>query len=95
MKLKALNDKVVLIKIKREEQTTDFGLVLSKGYEPVDRARVVAVGPDVKEVVKDMVVLIDWKKATSATVDGIPFYMVKEEDVVAVFDEDVVVEDLE
>jgi hypothetical protein len=33
-----------------------------------------------------MVVLIDWKKATNATVDGIPFYMVKEEDVVAVFE---------
>ena len=86
MKLKALYDKVVLIKIKREEQTTDFGLVLSKGYEPVDKARVVAVGPDVKDVTKDMVVLIDWKKATTATIDGIPFYTVKEEDVVAVFE---------
>lgn len=72
-----LHNKVIVQQIENQSVSSG-GIILNRSEEP-DRARVVAVGPDVDEVSVDEIVLIDWNKAVKAgdfhvvTVDNIVF----------------------
>lgn len=85
-KIKPIKDRVACVRLKKETKTTS-GIILTKedGAE-VDRAEVVAIGPDVTLVNVGDVVLIDWNKVAVATMDGIPTYLVAEENIVGVFE---------
>ena len=73
--MRPLHNKVIVERI-AGQTITDSGIVLQRSNE-VDRAKVIAIGPDVDEVSVDDVVLIDWNKAVKAgdnyvlTVDNI------------------------
>jgi co-chaperonin GroES (HSP10) len=66
----------VLVKRIPGETTTSSGIVLQRSNE-VDRAEVLAIGPQVDEVSVGDIVLLDWNKAIKAgdnyilTVDNI------------------------
>ena len=47
----------------------------------VDTEQVVAIGPDVAGIAVDDLVLVDWNKAKGTTLDGIPTYVLNEDDV--------------
>ena len=73
--MRPLHDKVLVERIPGEK-TTSSGIVLRTSEEP-DRALIIDVGPEVKEVGVGEIVLLDWNKAIKAgdnhilTVDNI------------------------
>jgi co-chaperonin GroES (HSP10) len=70
-----LHNKVIVERIPGETVTSS-GIVLQRSNE-VDRAKVIAIGPQVDEVSVGDIVLLDWNKAVKAgdnyilTVDNI------------------------
>ena len=85
MKIKPIGKKLAAVKLK-SETTTGSGIYIAKGIETVDKAKVIAIGPDVVDVKVGETILINWNKAASTTVDSIPVYILTEEDVVGIFD---------
>jgi co-chaperonin GroES (HSP10) len=75
--MKPLHNKVVIQRIENDK-TSLSGIILSSSGEP-DRAKVIAVGPEVTEVSVDDIVMLDWNKAIKfddsyvITVDNIVF----------------------
>jgi co-chaperonin GroES (HSP10) len=86
MKLIPLNNKVAVVRLKNKLET-DSGIVLTRSTGEVDKAKVIAVGPEVTSVKLNDVLLIDWNKASVNTLDGVPIYMIPEEHIVAVYEE--------
>jgi co-chaperonin GroES (HSP10) len=86
MKLQPLGNKIAVVRLKNEDTTLESGLILTKSLSEVDKAKVIAVGPDAKDVVVGNTILIDWKKATQSTFENIPVYMLKDEDVVGIYE---------
>jgi co-chaperonin GroES (HSP10) len=85
MKIKPIGKKLAVVKLKSETQT-DSGIFIAKGIDSFDKAKVIAVGPDVQGVLVGETVLINWNKASQTTVDNIPVYIIVEDEVVGVFD---------
>jgi co-chaperonin GroES (HSP10) len=73
--MRPLHNKVIVERIPGET-TTSSGIVLQRSDE-VDKAKVIAIGPDVEEVSVGDTVLLDWNRAVKAgdnfviTVDNI------------------------
>ena len=86
MKLVPLNKNVAVIKLKNKLET-DSGIVLTKATGEIDKAKVIAIGPEVTDVANNDILLIDWNKSTMHTFDGFPVYMINQDNIVAVFDE--------
>ena len=78
--MRPLQNKVIVERIPGET-TTQSGIVLQRSNE-VDRARVIAVGPEAKEVSVGEIVLLDWNKAVK-TGDN---YVVTENNIVFVYE---------
>ena len=77
-----LHDKIIVQRLEKVNQTSS-GIILKSSPEP-DRAKVVAVGPDVEEVVIDEEVLVNWNGAIKVKDD---LYTLKVEHVVGVFED--------
>jgi chaperonin GroES len=80
--MKPLHNKVLVERI-AGETTTNSGIVLKSSSEP-DRAKVLAVGPEAKEVFVGDVVLLDWNAAQKASGET---YVIKEDFIVFVYEE--------
>ena len=61
MNIKPLRDNIIIIK-EEKNLTTSSGIIL-KTNDEADRARVVAIGPDVVDVQVDDLVIVNWNKA--------------------------------
>ena len=61
MNIKPLRDNIIIIK-EEKSLTTSSGIIL-KTNDEADRARVVAIGPDVVDVQVDDLVIVNWNKA--------------------------------
>ena len=77
-----LSDKVIVERIEGEK-TTSTGIIL-KRTEEVDRAKVLAVGPDVDEVQVGDIVLLNWNAAIK--VEG-EMYSTRVENIVFIYGE--------
>ena len=87
MKVTPLKDRVACVRLKKETKTTT-GIILTKeDSSEVDQAEVIAVGPLVTLVEVGQRILIDWNKVAVATIEGIPTYLVAEENIVGVFED--------
>ena len=82
-----LKDRVI-IELVQKETTTASGIVLSSA-DPAEanRGKVIAVGQEVLDVKVGNVILANWNKATKSKVDQDEFYIIKEEDIIAVFED--------
>lgn len=82
MNIKPLRNNVI---IERQEKdlTTASGIILQSSDE-ADKATVLAIGSDVKEVSVGNVVLVNWNKASKFDDKQ---YKISEEDIIAVFTE--------
>lgn len=75
--MKPLQNKVIVQRVQNQALSSG-GIILNRSEEP-DRAKVIAIGPDIDEVSVDDVVLLDWNKAIKSgdfyviTVDNIVF----------------------
>ena len=81
MNIKPLHDKVLIERLENVKETTS-GIILKHSEEP-DRARVLAVGPDVTEVQVGDVVQPDWGKAAAVQ----EYFVVKIEDIAYIYGE--------
>jgi co-chaperonin GroES (HSP10) len=61
MNIKPLRDNLIVIKENRD-LTTAAGIILQRTDE-ADKAKVVAIGPDVVDVKEDDLLLVNWNKA--------------------------------
>jgi co-chaperonin GroES (HSP10) len=61
MNIKPLRDNIIIIK-EEKSLTTSSGIIL-KTNDEADRARVVAIGPDVVDVQVDDLIIVNWNKA--------------------------------
>jgi len=77
-----LSDKVIVERIEGEK-TTSTGIIL-KRTEEVDRAKVLAVGPDVDEVQVGDIVLLNWNAAIKVEDE---LYSTKVENIVFIYGE--------
>lgn len=85
MRLKPLHNKVAVVRIKNPVETQS-GIILTKSTGEVDKARVIAIGPEVRDVAENNIVLIDWNKASMNKFGDIPVYMISEENIVGIFE---------
>ena len=84
--LRPLGDKV-LVELIDKEKVTDSGIILSSADPAeVNRGKVLATGPDVLDIQEGDVILPNWNKAIKSSMEGNVFYIVKEEDIVLVFE---------
>jgi co-chaperonin GroES (HSP10) len=88
MNVKPLNKRVYIAEIARET-TSGGGLILTgKGLGDMATARVLGVGPDVKEVSEGDEVYVNWSKASSIKVEGKERAMISEDDIIAVVEKE-------
>jgi chaperonin GroES len=79
MNIKPLHDKVLIERIENVKQTAS-GIILKNSEEP-DRAKVLAIGPDVTEVQVGDVVQPDWGKAANVQ----EYFVVKVTDIAYIY----------
>lgn len=85
--LTPIQDKV-LVELIEKDTVTAGGIVLTRA-DPAEanRGKVLSVGPLVVDVSVGDVILPNWNKATKIKSDGKDAYIVKEEDIVLVFED--------
>jgi chaperonin GroES len=82
-----LHDKIYIAEAKKKEASAS-GIILTSGQGgDTAAALVLAVGPAVKDVKVGDRLLIDWSKCSAVTVDGVQRAMIKEEDVIGIFED--------
>jgi co-chaperonin GroES (HSP10) len=87
MNVKPLKDRLLIAEGKKDT-TSASGIILdSRGLGNTTPGRVLAIGPDVKEVSVGDTVYLDWGKSLPVTVDDAQRVMISEKDVIAVLEE--------
>ena len=79
-----LKDKIVVQRLAGEKATSS-GIILQRTEEP-DRAKILAIGPDVEDLSIGEVVLLDWNAAIKTKEEDI--YVALEKSVVFVYEEE-------
>lgn len=87
MNIIPLKDRI-LVAENNSETKTESGIILegANSVRESKRATVLAIGPDVKDVKVGDVILLEWNKASVVKVGDTQRAMIKEENVVAVFE---------
>ena len=86
--IKPLKKNVLVVRLKKKS-TTESGIILQNDHDGnVDRAQVIATGNEVTMVQKDDIIFVDWNKANAVTLDTVPHYVVNEDNIVWVFEDD-------
>lgn len=87
MNIIPLKDRI-LVAENNSETKTESGIILegANSVRESKRATVLAIGPDVKDVKVGDVILLEWNKAAVVKVGDAQRAMIKEENVVAVFE---------
>jgi len=83
--LTPVRDKVAVTRVESKKET-DSGIIVTRNINDVDRAKVIAIGPDVVSFEVGNQLLIDWNKAIKSSYNGEEIYLIKEEFIVAVFE---------
>ena len=83
MKIHPLADRIVLEQLEQEEQTKSGIILPDSAQEKPKMAKVLAVGPDVKEVKEGDVVLYKSYGPDDVKVDDKDYMVAKEEDILA------------
>jgi co-chaperonin GroES (HSP10) len=86
MNVLPLKDRVLVAENKKNDTTASGIIIEGVRTGETARATILAVGPDVTEVKVGDVVLIDWSKASPVRVGDVQRAMLKEEDILAVFE---------
>lgn len=84
MSLQPLADRIVLEQVESGEKTSSGIILPDSAKEKPEQAKVVAVGPDVKELKTGDMVLYTKYGPNEVKVDGQEYLVVKEEDVLAI-----------
>ena len=80
--------KYVILELIEKEKTTASGLILTKADpHEANRGLVLAVGPEVEDVKVGEMVLPNWNQGRNVKYDGKNIWVVKEEDIVLIFED--------
>ena len=87
MNLKPINDFIV-VELLEKKKVTESGIILTSA-DPAEanRGLVHAVGPAVTELSAGDVILPNWNAGRKVRVEDVDYYMMREGDVVLVFEE--------
>jgi len=89
MKLKAIKNKLI-IKLLKNKEFTKIGIFLTAtGKDAISKGLVLAAGPDTQDVLVGQTILPDWNKAEETKFEKETYYIISEEDVVGVYDDEV------
>ena len=89
MKLKAIKNKLI-IKLLKNKEFTKVGIFLTAtGKDAISKGLVLAAGPDTQDVLVGQTILPDWNKAEETKFEKETYYIICEEDVVGVYDDEV------
>jgi co-chaperonin GroES (HSP10) len=84
--IKPLRKNVLVVRLKKTS-TTQAGIILQSDHDGnVDQAQVIATGNEVTDVQVGDKIFIDWNKAAPVTIDGVPHYVVSQDNIVWVFE---------
>jgi chaperonin GroES len=84
--LQPLRNKLIL-KLIEKEKVTESGIVLAVAdREEANKGLVVAIGEDVEDINANDVVLPDWNKAQKTKYQDEDYYIIHQDDIVAIFD---------
>jgi len=82
-----LHDRIYIAEVKKKEESASGIILTSDRGGDTTPAIVLAVGPKVRDVKVGDRLLIDWSKCSAVTVDGVQRAMIREEDVIGVFED--------
>ena len=85
--MRPLRDNVLVAELKNKQETAS-GIILTSDQGKAQNALVVGVGPEVKYLKIQDVVIPDWGKGQVCTVDGVQCVLLKEEDILGVVEND-------
>jgi chaperonin GroES len=84
--LQPLRNKLILQLIEKEK-VTESGIVLAVAdREEANKGLVVAIGEDVEDIQPNDTVLPDWNKAQKTKYQDQDYYVIHQDDIVAIFD---------
>ena len=84
--LQPLKNKLIL-KLIEKEKVTESGIVLvAADREEANKGVVVAIGEGVEDIQANDTVLPDWNKATKTRYENEDYYIIQQDDIVAIFD---------
>ena len=85
--IKAIGKRII-VELIEKEKVSSGGIVLTKAdTDEATRGIVLAVGPEVVDIFFGDVILANWNKGQKMKVEGLDAYVIKEEDVVLVFED--------
>lgn len=77
----------LIVEVIKKDLVSKGGIVLAQSdREEVSRGRILAIGPDVTIVEVGQVILPNWQKAQKVKHEMVEYWIVKEEDLVLVFE---------
>jgi co-chaperonin GroES (HSP10) len=81
--------KNIIVELIEKEKVTQSGIIL-KSADPaeVSRAKVLAIGDNVEYVEVGQTILPNWQKAKLTKFEDVDFYVVNEDDVVLIFEDE-------
>ena len=78
----------LIVQLIEKDTVSSGGIILTRAdATEATRGKVLAVGPDVLDILVGDVILPNWNKAKKVSNDGQSVYIVLDEDVVAVFED--------
>jgi len=78
----------LIVQLIEKDTVSSGGIILTRAdATEATRGKVLAVGPDVLDILVGDVILPNWNKAKKVSNDGQDVYIVLDEDVVAVFED--------
>jgi len=84
--LQPLKNKLILQLIEKEK-VTESGIVLAAAdREEANKGLVIAIGDEVEDINPNDTVLPDWNKATKTKYEDQDYYIIHQDDIVAIFD---------
>ena len=86
-KLVPIKNRVACIRVKSKNETTSGIIIEGIRTGEVDKAKVIAIGPDVDMVEVGNTLLIDWSKVQAVTIEDAPVYFVSQDNIHAVLED--------
>ena len=83
--LQPLKTKVILQLIEKEKFTSTGIILTVADREEVNKGKVISIGADVEDVQVGDIVLPDWNKAEKTKYEKEEYYIVSQDDIVAIF----------
>jgi len=87
MKLLPLKKNIAVVRLKNKLETDSGIIIESTRSQGVDKAKVIAIGPEVDLVKIGDTLLIDWNKVKQTIIENNPVFILSQDDISGVFED--------